>query len=734
MPNVSERDRMKQAWRASERRYRVVVETANDAIITIDERDIITYANPGEKKIFGHHPTQLRGQNLAILLPPQPLPGKWIAAGDHDEETHVRRSWDGGDVSAIHKSGREILLEISVAEFQDEGHSFFTGIMRDVTHHRQAEILCSSQNQLLEQIATGRSLPKILDALVRMIESQCDGMLGSILLLDADGVHLRHGAAPHIPATFMVAIDGLSIGPQVGSCGTAMYYNKPVIVADILRDPLWADYCTLASQCGLRACWSIPIRSHDGKVLGSFAMYYTEVRSPTSEELRLAALGSHIAGIAIERQRTEDYISHLAHHDALTGLPNRTLLQAVLSQAVVQARRHKSAVAVLYIDLDNFKIVNDSHGHHIGDCLLKTVAERLRACVREEDQVARLAGDEFMIILPTPRQSEEAASVATKVLEVLLHPFLAEGHELHAGASIGISLYPNDGETAGSLMQAADTAMYHAKQKGGGNYQFFSQHLNVAIQHRLTTESLLRHALAYEELTLHYQPQVDMKSKRIFAAEALIRWRHPERGLICPSEFIAIAEDTGLLVPIGEWALREACRQLKRWHDAGHTDLKMAVNMSARQIAQPGMIATVAEVLKETELTAESLSLEMTESTLTQPDEKLLNVLRGLKEMGIQLSVDHFGHGNFSMSYLQQFLIHTLKIDQAFMHGMDRDQTDITIADGVIAMARSLHLEVIAEGVETDEQASFLESHGCLSAQGYFYGKPVTSDAFAALI
>lgn len=734
MPNVSERDRMKQALRASEGRYRVVVETAHDAIITIDERDIITYANPAVETIFGYRPTQLCGQNLAVLMPPRPLAGQWIAAGHHDEEKHVRRSWNGGNVSAIHKSGRQILLEISVAESQEERHSFFTFIMRDVTRHRRAEILCTRQNRLLEQVATGRLLPKVLDTLIQMIEFQCDGMLGTILLLDADGVHLRHGAAPHIPAGFIAGIDGSRIGPQAGSCGTAMYYNEPVIVADILQDSLWADYRTLANQYNLRACWSIPIRSHDRKVLGSFAMYYTEVRSPNSEELRLAALGSHIAGIAIERQRTEDYISHLAHHDALTGLPNRILLQAVLSQAVVQARRHKSAVAVLYIDLDNFKIVNDSHGHHVGDCLLKTVAERLQGCVREEDQVARLAGDEFMIILPTPRQSGEPASVATKVLEALVHPFLAEGHELRAGASIGISLYPNDGETVESLIQAADTAMYDAKQKGGGNYQFFSQHLNVAIQHRLTTETLLRHALAYEELTLHYQPQVDMKSKRIFGAEALIRWRHPERGLVCPSEFIAIAEDTGLLVPIGEWALREACRQLKRWHDAGHPHLAMAVNMSARQIAQPGMVATVARILAEAELPAESLNLEIAESTLTQPDEKVSHVLRGLKEMGVQLSVDHFGNGNFSISYLQQFLIHTLKIDQTFMHGIDRDRTDITIADGVIDMAHGLRLAVIAEGVETNEQASFLESHGCLSAQGYYYGKPVASDAFAALL
>ena len=276
--------------------------------------------------------------------------------------------------------------------------------------------------------------------------------------------------------------------------------------------------------------------------------------------------------------------------------------------------------------------------------------------------------------------------------------------------------------------------MYHAKEKGGGNYQFFSQHLNADIRHRLNTEGLLRHALAGEELTLHYQPQVDMRSRRIFGAEALIRWRHPERGLIGPSEFIAIAEDTGLLVPIGEWALREACRQLKRWHEAGHSHLKIAVNMSARQIAQPGMGDTVAQILAEAALPAQSLNLEITESTLTQPDEKTRNFLRQLKEMGVQLSLDHFGSGNFSMSYLQQFFIHTLKIDQTCMQGIDRNHAGITIADAIIAMARSLHLEVIAEGVETAEQAFFLGSLGCWSAQGYYYGKPVASDAFAKLL
>lgn len=728
--DLSDRSRMEQALRESEERYRIVAETARDAIVTLDENGTITYANPAVEKIFGYLPAQVVGRHLAMLMPQQLLPGCPPVATPPDQGENTRHPWQDGEVSAVHKNGHKLVLDLTVGEFQREGRHSYTGIMRDITSRKKAEILCTTQNQVLEMIATGGPLPEILEDLVFMIESQCEGMYGSILLLDEDGIHMTHIAAPRLPSAYTAALDGTSIGPKAGSCGTAMYFNKPVIVTDITQDPLWADYRELARPFGLRACWSLPITSCQGKVLGAFAMYYTDVRSPEREHMRLAALACHIAGIAIERQRSEDYINHLAHHDALTGLPNRVLLQTSLSQAIAQARRHKSTVAVLFIDLDNFKTINDSLGHHIGDLLLKAVAERLQGCLREQDQVARLGGDEFMIILPAPQHESDAALVAAKVLASLEHAFFAEGHELHAAGSIGISLYPGDGETVEALMQAADTAMYHAKEKGRGNYQFFTQHLNLAIQHRLITERQLRHALVRGELALYYQPQVDMKNQRTFGAEALIRWHHPERGLVSPSEFITIAEDTGLILPIGEWALREACKQLKRWRAAGLPNLKIAVNMSTRQIFQCGLIDIVVQALDETALPANALHLEITESILMKPSDENLGILMQLDQMGVQLSVDDFGTGYSSLSYLRRFPIHTLKIDQSFVRGIGQDQNDMTITDAIIAMAKSLHLNVIAEGVETAEQAAFLMSRDCPCAQGFYYGKPVAAGVF----
>jgi diguanylate cyclase (GGDEF)-like protein/PAS domain S-box-containing protein len=701
----------------------IVADTVCDAIVMIDENNTIIYANHSTEKIFGYRAEELHGRQIDMLLRHVPF-----------EACKNDGSRDRQEMPAIHKDGRDMVVEISLGEMRQANQCLFTAILRDVTERKKSEILCRRQNHILEMIARGKPLPEVLEELVSTIEGQCPGMVGSVLLLDDDGMHVRHGAAPRLSPDYNRAVDGAAIGPRAGSCGTAMYTRKPVIVTDIMQDPLWADYRDLAQKSGLHACWSTPIFSSRGEVQGSFAMYYGEPRSPTPEELHLANMASHIAGIAIERKRTVDYISHMAHHDALTGLPNRVMLQARLHQALASARRRDSTVALLFIDLDNFKTINDSLGHHIGDYLLKSVAGRLQHCLREGDEVARLGGDEFVIVLTTPPNTSEAALVANKVLKVLETPFATEGHEFHIGGSIGISLYPTDGDTVEQLMQAADTAMYHAKEKGRGNYQFYTQGLNDAIQRRLVTERQLRQALARGELALHYQPQIDMQNGRIQGVEALLRWHHPERGPVLPEEFISIAEDTGLILAIGEWTLREACRQLKSWHVAGYPDLKISVNLSTRQTFQHGLLETVAQILKDTGLPANALNLEITESILMQPSEDNLAMLRQFGEMGIQLSVDDFGTGYSNLAYLQQFPIHALKIDRSFVRGIGHDRNNMVITDTIIAMARALNLDVVAEGVETEEQAAFLREHGCRSAQGFYFSRPLATDALVNLM
>lgn len=717
----------------SEACYRLVAEAAGDAILLLDDKGVITYANSSVTETFGYRPAELIGRDVSMLIPVQ-LNSDSLSLKHYLNAGAGHMALDRLEATALHKEGRKILLEISLGQFQRSGKLFFTCILRDITARKKMQVMCSGQNRLLEMIALGAPMEDILDKLIRLIESQSPGMLGSILLLDEDGVHVRHGAAPNLPESYVHAINGEPIGPRAGSCGTAMFLRKPVIVTDIMTDPLWTNYRQFAASYGLRACWSTPIMSSESKVLGSFAMYYLEPRSPEAADLRLAELASHVAGIAIERKQKEERIRHMAYHDALTGLPNRILLEENLGKIIAHAKRHLGLVAMLFIDLDNFKRINDSLGHHIGDLLLQDVARRLQHCLRKDDLMARLGGDEFVIVLTSLRHSEEAALVADKAFKSLVAPFEIGGHSLHVGSSIGISLYPTDGANAEVLMRAADAAMYHAKESGRGNYRFFTQNLNVAVQHRLALENQLRGAVARGELTLHYQPQVDLQSERICSAEALLRWHHAERGMVPPDQFIAIAEETGLILPIGEWVLREGCEQLARWRTNGHADLRIAVNLSARQVLQPGIANLIASVLREFKLPASALDLEITETMLMQPNEENRATLLGLAGMGIGLSVDDFGIGYSSLSYLKRFPIHSLKIDRSFVGGIGKDQNDMAITSAIVGMAQGLRLNVVAEGVETVEQAGFLKSIGCKSAQGYYYGRPLTSEGFTTLL
>ncbi|MDB5761462.1 MAG: hypothetical protein JWQ21_457 [Herminiimonas sp.] len=436
----------------------------------------------------------------------------------------------------------------------------------------------------------------------------------------------------------------------------------------------------------------------------------------------------------MERKQAEDQILYMAHYDALTGLPNRELLQDRISQAIAYAHRNRTQVAVLFIDLDHFKHINDSLGHKIGDRLLQMVAVRLRECVREGDSVARPGGDEYVLCLPLLTGVGDAAVVAQKALDALGQAFLVEGNELHASASIGISLYPNDGTDVETLMRAADTAMNHAKERGRGNYQFFTQVLNKAAQQRLVLEKKLRQAFANDEFVLHYQPQVNMANGAIFSSEALLRWRQPGKAPISGGSFISIAEETGLILSIGEWVLREACRQLKQWQDAGHPDLRIAVNLSPRQFYQPHFIDMIAAILDETGLAATGLDLEITEGLLLQRSDDIVDMLNQLSGMGIQLSVDDFGTGYSSLAYLQRFPVHALKIDQSFVRNIGRDRNATALVSAIIAMANSLHMKVLAEGVETSLQIAFLRSRGCSSGQGFYYSEAVPAEAFIRLL
>jgi len=461
-------------------------------------------------------------------------------------------------------------------------------------------------------------------------------------------------------------------------------------------------------------------------------------RSMFPQEISLTAIegGGMVCVVRdiTERTYAEEQIKHLAYHDALTGLPNRLLFKDRLTVALSHAQRDKTRLAVLFLDLDRFKVINDSLGHNIGDQLLQSVANRIQRGLRDSDTVARLGGDEFTLLLPHLSRSDDAAPIAQKLLESLRQPLLLEGREFLITTSIGISLYPEDGMDAETLIKNADTAMYQAKEQGRDNYQLFNAFVNAKALQRISLEHGLRRALPNGELAIHYQPIYDFRAGRITGMEALMRWTHPEMGSIPPTTFIPLAEATGVMQPIGAWAMREACAQAKEWHDAGFRHLSLAVNLSVTQLQQPDLVARVREILEETGLQPRLLELEITESSAMQSPETSIRTLYDLKKLGVRISLDDFGTGHSSLSYLKRFPIDTLKIDQSFVRDITSDPDTAAIVTAIIAMAHSLRLKVIAEGVEFSEQAKFLKRYACDQMQGFLIKPPVPAPQFLELL
>jgi diguanylate cyclase (GGDEF)-like protein len=427
-------------------------------------------------------------------------------------------------------------------------------------------------------------------------------------------------------------------------------------------------------------------------------------------------------------------MSYLAQHDDLTELPNRILLNDRLAHAIALARRRKQKLALLFLDLDHFKHINDSLGHATGDRLLQSVASRLLGCIRSSDTASRQGGDEFVILLSQVKHAQDAGISAEKILFALSKPHRIDEHDIHITASIGIVTYPDDGDDVEALMKNADFAMYQAKDSGRSNFQFFQSDLNVTALERQAIESGLRVAIEREEFVLHYQPKVNLAIGAICGVEALIRWRHPLRGLLYPAQFISVAEEFGLIVPIGRWVLREGCRQAKAWQNSGLPPIQIAINVSAVELRAKNFVEGVRAVLKETGLEPRYLELELTETFLMQDAQSTAVVLESLKDMGVQLALDDFGTGYSSLSYMRRFPIDTLKIDQSFVRNLPTDMDDASIVSAVINMGSSLHMQVVAEGIETREQLAMLREQNCPEGQGFYFSHPVAAEGIAPLL
>src|SRR5476651_1661441 len=702
--DITEQIEASESLRDSEQRYRMLAESISDVIFSTDSQLTPNYVSPSVYTVLGYEAEWIleNGWNSTVANPQQ-LSGMYTliervkeALDDPQTLTKLRTEIPTRLFlfDCLRADGRKIPIELRLVLVWDEHGSFegILGVGRDISQQRRAE--------------------KDL----RMAATVFEHSTSAILITDPAGYIVQANDA-------FSRVSGYAVAQVLDQLPTMLTVD----------DQQEAHLAYILKQLHQRGSWEgeVWLKRRSGEHYPA----WVGITAVFDDEGDLASYVCFFSDIS-ERKASEQRIHRLAYYDALTHLPNRTLFQDRLHTALQQAERHQAWVVLMFLDLDRFKPINDSLGHAAGDRMLKEMATRLLGCVDDDDTVARMGGDEFTLLLQ-PRIHREVAlnraiHVAEQILASLVKPFVLEGREFFVTASIGIALSPQDGNELSQLMKNADTAMYHAKERGKNNFQFYQADMNASALERLELESDLRHALEQDEFVLYYQPQFSGDGKRLTGAEALLRWRHPRRGLVPPGDFIPVLEELGLVVDVGDWVISEACRQLKTWHQAKVRVPKVSVNISARQFSDGQLGNRIANILKETGLPPACLELELTESILMREVSEAMQILDGLKRLGLSIAVDDFGTGYSSLNYLKQFPIDVLKIDRTFVDGLPSGEQDAQIARAIIAMAHSLNLAVIAEGVETHEQLDFLREHGCDEVQGYLFGRPMPANRFEA--
>ncbi|MEB0044587.1 MULTISPECIES: EAL and GGDEF domain-containing protein [unclassified Pseudomonas] len=702
--DITEQIEASESLRDSERRYRMLAESISDVIFSTDRKMTLNYVSPSVYAVLGYDVDWVfqNGWQSTIANPQQlsgisALMDRISKALDKPEQLALLRNQVQTQLylfDCLRADGRKIPIELRLVLVWDE-HGAFEGVLgvgRDISQQRRAE--------------------KDL----RMAATVFEHSTSAILITDPAGYIVQANEAFSRVSGYAVeqVLDQL---PNMLTVDEQQDAHLRYVLKQLHQNNTWEGEVWLKRRSGEHyPAWvGITAVLDDEGDLASYVCFFSDIS---------------------ERKASEQRIHRLAYYDALTHLPNRTLFQDRLHTALQSAERQKSWVVLMFLDLDRFKPINDSLGHAAGDRMLKEMAIRLLGCVDDDDTVARMGGDEFTLLLQ-PRINREVAlnraiNVAEQILASLVKPFVLEGREFFVTASIGIALSPQDGNELSQLMKNADTAMYHAKERGKNNFQFYQADMNASALERLELESDLRHALEQDEFVLYYQPQFSGDGKRLTGAEALLRWRHPRRGLVPPGDFIPVLEELGLVVDVGDWVISEACRQLKAWHLAKVRVPKVSVNISARQFSDGQLGTRIATILRETGLPPACLELELTESILMREVSEAMQILAGLKNLGLSIAVDDFGTGYSSLNYLKQFPIDVLKIDRTFVDGLPSGEQDAQIARAIIAMAHSLNLAVIAEGVETHEQLEFLREHGCDEVQGYLFGRPMPATRFEA--
>jgi diguanylate cyclase (GGDEF)-like protein/PAS domain S-box-containing protein len=690
----TEFERVMEALGDSEERFRTLVETTSDWIWEVDARGVYTYASPKVRELLGYAPEEVIGKTPFDFMPPDEAAkvGRQFA-----DIVAARGPFERLENVNLRKDGRRAVIETSgVPVFDHEGGlAGWRGIDRDITVRKQAEEAFHKTHELLENVFSSTHI------LIAYLDKDFNFIRVNRVYAEADGR----------PPEFFVGKNHFALYPNAEVEAIFRRVVETGIPYTTYARPF--EYPEHPERGVTYWDWTVtPVRDH-GEGVNSVVFSLVNVT---------------------ERTLAQEKIRFLAYHDELTGLPNRTLLIDRLGQTVLEAGRRGRRVAVLCLDLDRFKIVNESLGHDTGNALIKNVAQRLLECVRPGDSVARLEGDEFAMVFADVAQPDDAYRVLHRIKERFALPITVDGHNLFVTLSIGVALYPLDGTDADALLRNAEAAMHQAKAHGGDTHRFYAAQMTAASAERLALENGLREALERGEFLLHYQPQVDLRSGHITGMEALVRWRHPERGMVPPATFIPLAEEIGLIVPIGEWVLRAACLQARAWQKENPGAIRVAVNLSPQQFREPGLGETVRRILNETGLDPRLLDIELTESVLAGNPDSVAGVLGELERLGSQISIDDFGTGYSSLSHLKRFPVDVLKIDQSFVRDCTADADDAAIVQAIITMAHALGIQTIAEGVETKEQLEFLHRNGCDAMQGYYFSRPVPAEEITRLL
>lgn len=696
----------------------LVADQTDNAMLIADNSGRVLYANSGFENIFGYAFSDIEGCRPARLLAP------YLSVSTLEA---VHEGLKNGQPFKLEEllqtqSGERIWCQVAINPVIDAAGELtkIVTVLTDITTSKIHEVL---QHCMLESMAHEMPLESVMDLLCKEVERMSPEVRAAVIQVDDEGC-MHPLAAPGFADSYGKRLEGMPVKDCIGSSSVAANSGQTVFTADISTDPCWTLIRDDFLPLGIKSCWSTPIKSVKGTSIGVLAFYYNDHAAPSALHRQMVDAIVPLCALAMERELNRESIRQLAFYDSLTRLPNRSLLHAKADHALIEARRRKTGLAVLFIDLDRFKQINDSLGHPAGDELLRVIAQRLSAGRQAADIVGRLAGDEFVIVLPDC-DSEHVADVIEEIKYALSQPCQVAGSFITPSASIGISVYPQDGHDMGTLVHRAEMAMYQAKHAGRGRFSFFSHELNQLAQERQALESALREAIEQGGLHLNYQPQVNIEDGQLYGVEALARWTHPTLGGISPARFIPLAEECGLIAELGHWALREACRQLAEWRRKGLEVPSVSVNLSPSNFHNLELPAMVGAVLDQHGLSPQDLTIELTENLLLDTNPGTMSVLHDLSARGIKLAMDDFGTGYSSLSYLRKLPIQELKLDRSFVLDLEADETSRALSDAVMRIGDSLRLKVVAEGVEDHGQFSILKDQGYHVAQGYLLSRPL---------